>query len=304
MELLQTMQIFAKLAELGSFTRAADALQIGRPQVTHAIQELETSLGVRLFHRTTRKVSFTAEGEIFYQRVVEILGNIAEATSLFAASGENVRGRLRVDLPVALAQRSFISSLGEFRRAYPHITLVLGVTDRTLDLVAEGIDCAVRLGELPDSSMVGRRIGMAKLVTCAAPAYLREFGQPETLEDLSRHQAVNYFSGNSRKSLDWRFMVDGEEKICNLRSGILVNDSNAYVEAGLAGFGIMQALDVSVARHLAEGALVEVLPRYRPRPRPVSVLYPSKVHLAPQVRVFVDWVAGHFPQLNDNWLKP
>lgn len=303
MELLQAMQIFATLARLGSFTKTADAARIGRPQVTHMIRELEASLGVRLFHRTTRKVSLTAEGEAFYERVTEILGNVAEATSLFSTKGENARGRLRIDLPVALAQPRFIASLREFKRAYPDISLVLGVTDRTLDLVAEGVDCVVRIGELPDSSMVGRRIGMATMVTCAAPGYLQEFGHPGSLDDLSRHQAVNYFSGNSRKSMDWRFLIDGEEKVLNLRSGILVNDSNAYVEAGLAGFGILQALGVSVDGHLDSGALVEVLPQYRPRSRPVSVLYPSKVHLAPQVRAFIDWVTEHFPQLHGNWLE-
>ncbi|CAM3940943.1 LysR family transcriptional regulator [Bordetella muralis] len=303
MELLQTMQIFATLAELGSFTKTADAAQIGRPQVTHAIQDLEAALGVRLVQRTTRKVNLTAEGEVFYERVTEILGNISEATSLFSTNGENARGRLRVDLPVALAQPRFMASLREFKRAYPDISLVLGVTDRTLDLVAEGVDCVVRIGELPNSSMIGRRIGTAAMVTCAAPDYLREYGHPESLEDLSRHHGVNYFSGNARKSMDWRFLIDGEEKIFNLRSGILVNDSNAYVEAGLAGFGIMQALGISVDHHLMSGSLVEVLPQCRPRSRPVSVLYPSKVHLAPQVRVFIDWVAEHFPQLHGDWFE-
>jgi LysR family transcriptional regulator for bpeEF and oprC len=303
MELLQTMQVFAKLAELGSFTKAADAMQIGRPQVTHAIQELEGALGVRLFQRTTRKVCLTAEGEAFFERVTEILGNVAEATSLFSTNGENVRGRLRIDLPVAFAQSRFIASLREFKRTYPEISLVLGVTDRTLDLIAEGIDCVVRIGDLPNSSMIGRRIGLAPMVTCAAPSYLREFGQPESIVDLSQHQAVNYFFGSSRKPMDWRFQIDGEEKVVNVRAGILVNDSDAYVEAGLAGFGIMQTLGVSVDRHLASGALVEILAQFRPRPRPVSVLYPSKVHLAPQVRVFVDWVAEHFPQLHGKWLE-
>jgi LysR family transcriptional regulator for bpeEF and oprC len=298
------MQIFATLAELGSFTKTADAAQIGRPQVTHAIQNLEASLGVRLLHRTTRKVSLTAEGEVFYERVIEILNNIAEAKSLFNTNGRNVRGRLRVDLPVALAQPRFMVSLREFKRAYPDVSLVVGVTDRALDLVAEGVDCVIRIGELSNSSMIGRRIGTAAMVTCAAPDYLNEFGHPTDLDDLSRHHAVKYFSGNARKSMEWTFMIGGEEKIFNLRAGILVNDSNAYVEAGLAGFGIMQALGISVDSYLTNGSLVEVLPQFRPRSRPVSVLYPSKVHLAPQVRVFIDWATECFAQLHGDWLEP
>lgn len=303
MELLHSLRVFAKLASLGSFTKTSDAMQIGRPHVTHAIQELEASLGVRLFHRTTRKVTLTTEGEIFHQRVIEILNNIAEATSLFSTNSENICGRLRIDLPVALAQSYFIASLQAFNRAYPNISLILGVTDRTIDLIAEGVDCVVRLGELPNSSMVGRRIGMAPLITCASPGYLGEFGNPATLDDLARHRGVNYFTGPSQKPMDWRFLVNGEERVINLRPGILVNDSAAYIEAGLAGFGIMQALSVSVDHHIASGALVEVLPQYRPKARPLSVLYPSRMHLAPQVRVFVDWVAEYFPALHGNWLE-
>src|SRR3546814_268213 len=120
--------------------------------------------------------------------------------------------------------------------------------------------------------MVGRRIGTAAMVTCAAPDYLREHGHPQSLEDLSGHHGVNYFSGNARKSMDWRFLIDGEEKVFNLRSGILVNDSNAYVEAGLAGFGIMQALGISVGHHLLNGSLVEVLQEKQQRYPPVLVL--------------------------------
>lgn len=303
MELLQSLRVFARLADLGSFTKTANAMQINRPHVTHIIQELEASLGVRLFHRTTRKVILTAEGEAFYGRVTDILNDIAEATSLFSANDENICGRLRIDLPVALAQSCFMASLRDFNRTYPNISLILGVTDRTIDLIAEGVDCVVRLGELPNTSMVGRRIGMAPLITCASPGYLLEFGNPATLDELARHQAVNYFSGASRKPLEWRFLVNGKERVINLRSGILVNDSAAYIEAGLAGFGILQALGVSVDHHISSGALVEVLPQYRPKPRPISVLYPSRMHLAPQVRAFVDWVTEYFPALHGNWLE-
>lgn len=299
MELLQSMQVFAKVADLGSFTKTADALQIGRPQVTHTIQALESSLGVRLFHRTTRRVTLTAEGETFYQRVTDILSDVAEATSLFAAPGGQARGRLRIDLPVALAQPKFIASLHEFNDVYPDISLVLGVTDRRLDLVAEAIDCVLRIGELPDSSLIGKRIGAVSIITCAAPSYLAQFGVPETVEDLSQHRAVNYFSGSSRKLLDWRFRSEDGEQTLNIRSGILVNDSAAFVQAGIAGFGILQGLSITVKDQLASGALVEVLPTYRPAPRAVSILYPSKAHLAGQVRAFIEWVSDRFPAMCD-----
>ncbi|MGH8415821.1 MAG: LysR family transcriptional regulator [Pseudomonas sp.] len=303
MELLQSMQVFARLAELGSFTRVADAMQIGRPQVTRAIQELETSLGVRLFQRTTRSVRLTSEGEQFYERVKTILGEVANATAMFASPRSSLRGRLRVDIPTAFSQPGLIESLRAFTKLFPAIELALGVTDRTVDLVAEGVDCALRIGELPSSSLIARRIGMATMVTCAAPRYLEEHGEPKSLEDLSAHSGVTFLSGQNQRPRAWRFMEGGREQSHVSRQGITVNESNAYVECGVAGFGILQAPGITLDRFLADGTLVEVLRAYRPPPRPVSVLYPSRSHLAPQVEVFVDWVSEEFPKLYGRWLE-
>ncbi|WP_285415260.1 LysR family transcriptional regulator [Pseudomonas sp. efr-133-TYG-5] len=303
MELLQSMQVFARLAELGSFTRAADAIQISRPQVTRAIQELEASLGVRLFQRTTRTVRLTSEGEQFYERVKAILGEVAEATTMFASPGSTLRGRLRVDIPTAFAQPGLIESLRAFNSRYPAIELVLGVTDRTVDLVAEGVDCALRIGELPNSSLVARRIGMATMITCAAPRYLEEHGEPKTLAELSAHRGVTFLSGQNQRPLAWQFIDGGREQSHICRHGITVNESNAYVECGVAGFGILQAPGITLDRFLASGSLVEVLRPYRPHPRPVSVIYPSRSHLAPQVDVFVDWLREQFPSIYGHWLE-
>ncbi|GFM74523.1 LysR family transcriptional regulator [Pseudomonas cichorii] len=303
MELLQSMQVFARLAELGSFTRAADAMQIGRPQVTRAIQELETSLGVRLFQRTTRTVRLTSEGERFYERVKDILGDVAEATAMFALPGSTLRGRLRVDIPTAFSQPGLIESLLNFTTLYPAIELALGVTDRTVDLVAEGVDCVLRIGELPSSSLVARRIGLATMITCAAPRYLEQHGEPKTLDDLDAHRGVTFLSGHNQRPLPWQFLHAGSEQTYVSRHGITVNESNAYVECGVAGFGILQAPGITLDRFLANGSLVEVLRPYRPHPRPVSVLYPSRSHLAPQIHVFVDWVREQFPIVYGRWLE-
>lgn len=302
MELLQSMRLFAKLAELGSFTKAAESLQIGRPQVTRYIQELETSLGVRLFQRTTRQVKLTADGERFYERVKEILGNIADATSMFDRSGSTLGGRLRIDIPTAFAQVEFMESLRGFTHVFPGIDLVLGVTDRTVDLVGEGVDCALRIGELPDSTLIARPIGMATMVTCAAPNYLHENGEPATLKDLVAHRGVNFLSGQNNRTLPWHFSTDGQDRAYISPAGITVTESNAYVQCGLAGFGILQAPGITVGQYLASGALVEILRPYRPQPRPVTVLYPSRTHLAPQVQVFLEWLQEHFPKLHAGWL--
>lgn len=301
MDLLQSMQVFVKLAELGSFTKVADATQVGRPHVTRIIQDLEASLDVRLFQRTTRSVKLTAEGQRFYERVKNNLADLAETTSMFDRNGSTLRGRLRIDIPAAFSQRSFMESLKGFTRAFPDIELALGVTDRTVDLVAEGIDCALRIGELPDSSLVVREIGRATMVTCAAPSYLQAFGTPETLDELAGHCGVSFLSGQSNRPLPWHFSLNGDDFALPPRGGITVNESNAYVQCGLAGFGILQAPGIAVESFLASGELVEVLEKFRPLPRPVSVLYPSRTHLAPQVQAFIAWLREHFPKLHSRW---
>ncbi|MBG0512124.1 LysR family transcriptional regulator [Agrobacterium sp. MOPV5] len=302
MDLLQSIRVFIKVADFGNFTRAAENLQVGRPQVTIIIKELEDSLGVRLFQRTTRKVTMTSEGEAFYERAETILGSVSEATSMFGQIGAPLRGKLRIDIPSAFAQTGFFESLRDFTRTYPDIELTLGVTDRNVDMVAEGVDCVLRIGELKDSSLVARRVGSAVMVTCAAPRYLDEFGEPKSLQDLSDHRCVNFLSGASRRPISWHFFEGGTATQIAPKSAILVNDSHAYVECGVAGFGIVQVPGIIVDRYLNDGRLKEILSPYRPTPRPVSVLYPSKQYLAPQVRIFIDWIQARFAALNGQWL--
>ncbi|RAI64823.1 LysR family transcriptional regulator [Pseudomonas fluorescens] len=303
MELLQSMQLFARLAELESFTKAAESLEIGRPQVTRYIQELESKLGVRLFHRTTRRVKLTTEGERFYERVKEILGSIADATTMFDRFGNTLSGRLRIDIPTAFAQVGFMNSLREFENRFPNIEMVLGVTDRTVDLVGEGVDCALRIGELPSSTLIARPVGMAIMITCAAPAYLEQHGEPTTLESLAEHRSVNFLSGQNNRPLAWHFSVKGKDTTYSGRAAISVSESNAYVQCGVAGFGIIQAPGIAVEQYLANGALVEILKCFRPQPRPVTVLYPSRTHLAPQVEVFLDWLQQEIPLLFSEWFR-
>ena len=297
------MQVFARLAELGSFTKVAEITQTGRPHITRSIQELEASLGVRLFHRTTRKVKLTAEGERFYERVKNILAEVSSTTAMFERSGETLHGRLRVDIPTAFSQRTFIESLRAFTIAFPDIELVVGVTDRTVDLVAEGVDCVLRIGDLPDSSMVAKPIGSVAMVTCAAAQYLKDRGEPQTLSDLADHKGVNFLSGQSNRPLCWHFLEDGVDRPFPSRGVITVNESNAYVQCALAGFGIIQAPGITVDAYLATGELVEILPQLRPARRKVSVLYPTRTHLAPQVHAFADWLREHFPALHPQWFS-
>ncbi|CAN7515846.1 LysR family transcriptional regulator [Rhizobacter sp. LjRoot28] len=303
MELLQSMEVFVKLAEVGSYTKAADAMQMSRPQATLVIQELERQIGARLLHRTTRKVTLTSEGEAFYDRAKDILGSVATATAMFGSAGGPVRGRLRIDLPSVFGQLPFFESLNDFAALYPEIELGLGVTDRLVDLVAEGIDCAIRIGDLTNSTLVARRIGAVKMVTCAAPAYLERMGTPESLADLNAHRGVKFMSGESRRPLPWLFKDAGQETSVNAIGRVSINESHAYVQCGVAGFGIVQLPGFMVDRELASGALVEVLQEFRPSARPVSLLYPSRTHVAPQVNVFAAWIRTSFPKLRPEWIE-
>ena len=294
MDLFQSMKVFSAVVESGSFSKAADALEMSRPAVTLAIKGLESELGVRLLHRTSRATTPTAEGAAYFERVARILHDVAEARERVTSGPgrRTVRGRLRVDIPVALSRSLIIPALQQFRVLYPEIDLVIGVSDNPVDLVADGVDCVVRIGDLKDSSLVVRHVGHARLRTCAAPSYLAARGTPASLDDVTRHSVIGFFSGRNRKMLDWSFIVDGKDATLKVKAAVLVNDSEALVEAGVAGLGLFQALDIGVRRHIDSGALRLVLAELDTPARSVSVLIPSKRHVPPRVRVFVDWVSS------------
>ena len=294
MDFVQQLRIFVAVADNGSFARAAAALRLARTSVTNAVSALEASIGARLLHRTTRRSSLTGEGEIFYERATQILTDVAGAQNLFGGSGQVPRGRLRVDIPVGLAKPLIIPRLPEFTERYPDIEIILGVSDQRVDHLAEGVDCVVRVGALAANSMISRVVAHVPMVSCGAPAYLAAHGVPKTIEDLSAHRAVTYFTGRGRSAMDWQLITNGEERSIRMRSAILVNDSEAFVACALAGFGLIQALRAAVAEQLENGQLVEILPQVETVRRAVSVMYPSRQYLAPQVRAFIDWISVIF----------
>jgi LysR family transcriptional regulator, regulator for bpeEF and oprC len=294
LDFVQQLRIFVAVADNGNFARAAAALRMARPSVTNAVSALEASIGARLLHRTTRRSSLTGEGEIFYECATQILTDVAGAQNLFGGSGQVPRGRLRVDIPVGLAKPLIIPRLPEFAERYPDIEIILGVSDQRVDLLAEGVDCVVRVGELAANSMISRVVAHVPMVSCGAPAYLAAHGVPKTIEDLSAHRAVTYFTGRGRSAMDWQLIANGEERSIRMRSAILVNDSEAFVACALAGFGLIQALRAAVAEQLENGQLVEILPQVETVRRAVSVMYPSRQYLAPQVRAFIDWISVIF----------
>ena len=289
MDRFEAMQVFVKVAELASFTRAAEQLELPRATVTHTIQQLEKHLGVRLLQRTTRHVSATPDGEAYLQRCIRLLADLQETEDAFGGKAVRPSGKLRVDLQGTLATHFLLPYIDEFFARYPDIELDIGLGDRMVDLVREGIDCVLRAGEPRDSSMVGRRVAMLAQVTCASPAYLAANGTPATPSELSRHRAVNY-AGASGKALPFDFVVDGKGTSVAMRGQATVRHADAYVLCCQAGLGLIQLPRYHVEAALADGSLVEVLAAFRPAPLPVSVLYPHSRQLSPRVRVFVDWV--------------
>jgi LysR family transcriptional regulator for bpeEF and oprC len=300
MDRLKAMQTFVRIVEANSFTKAAETLNLPRASLTATMQNLESFLGTKLLQRTTRRLSLTPDGADYFRQCLEILGAVDAAESAFRGpNAAKPKGKLRIALPGTLGRRLVMPRIAEFQRTYPDIELVLSLTDRIVDLVQEGIDCALRVGQLQDSSLVGRHIGLMRFVTCAAPAYLARFGEPRSLEDLAAHRAVLHFSGRTGRAFDWDFHVDGRVVKVDMVGAISVNDADAYLICALQGLGLAQAAAYQVRGHLHAGELAEVLANWPPTPMPISLLYPQGRMATPKVRVFADWIAGLFADERD-----
>lgn len=298
MDRFDAMRIFTRIVELRSFTQAAHDLGYPKATVTHAIKQLEARLRVRLLQRTTRQVTPTLDGEAYYQRCVRLLADLEETESVFTSAAQQPAGKLRVDLHATVAMHFVMPVLGQFCARHPLIELEIGMGDRLVDLVREGVDCVLRVGELGDSSMVARRVALLEQVTCASPAYLAAHGTPRSLAELEGQRAVNFFSAQTGKVWPFDFKLDGQRHSVTLPGTVSVNNAEAYHACCRAGLGLIQAPRYDLEQSLATGELVEVLADLRPDPVPVSVMYPHHRQLSPRVRVFADWIASLFMAVN------
>ncbi|MFP3554024.1 LysR family transcriptional regulator [Paraburkholderia sp. SIMBA_049] len=291
MDKLLGMRVFAKVVEMNGFARAADALGVPRASATTIIKNLEANLQVRLMQRTTRRLNLTPEGAEYYERCVQILADIDETEHSLANAGQGPRGKIRVDMPSALGRLVVMPRIEEFRERYPQIELMLGFGDRPVDLIQEGVDCALRVGKLEDSSLVARRLGALSTITAASPSYIARYGEPRSLEELDQHIAVQYFSNRTGRTVPFNFEVDGKSTDVKMNGSLAVNDADAYVMCGLNGAGIFQCPLFMLWSHLEVGELKEILTPWKVRPRPLSAVYPYNRHLAPKIRVFVEWIS-------------
>lgn len=286
------MRVFSRVVERRSFTQAAEDLGLPRSTVTDAVKQLEARLGVRLLQRTTRRVSPTLDGAAYHQRCISILDDIEDAEGAFA--GARPKGLLRIDVHGTLARHFVLPSLPAFLAAYPEIELYMSEGDRLVDLVREGIDCVLRVGEPQDSDMIGRRMTMLDEVTCASPDYIARHGRPKSFDGLEGHRMVGFRSSITGVPIPLEFQVGDKVEHVALPVTVAVNAAESFVAAARLGLGLIQVPRYHVERDLHAGTLVELLESCRPTQTPVFLLYPRNRQLSPRVRVFIDWLAGVF----------
>jgi LysR family transcriptional regulator, regulator for bpeEF and oprC len=295
MDQLAAMRAFSRVVEVGTFTRAAELLGMPKPTLSKLVQGLEAHLRTKLLNRTTRRVTVTADGAAYYDRVVRILADLDDLDSNMTLSQASPKGRLRIDISASLALLILIPALPRFHARYPDIQIDLGVTDRPVDLMGENVDCVVRAGEITDQSLIARRIAEFHFVFCAAPSYLARHGTPRHPAELERdHSMVGYFSSSTGRPFPFIVSRGNEQLEIAGRNIVAVNDGNAYVAAGLAGLGIVASPHFMLEQHLAAGTLVPVLTDWSMAAVPLYVVYPPNRHLSTKLRIFVDWVAELF----------
>ena len=306
MDQLLALRVFVRIAETGAFVRAADTLSIPRPTVTKLVQELEAHLGTRLLQRTTRHVSVTPEGAAYYERASRLLQDIDEMDAQASSARMQLRGRLRVDVGSSIANVILIPALGGFHARYPDIALELGVSDRPVDLIGDGVDCVIRSGALADSALVARRIADLGWVTCASPAYLRARGMPRHPSELSAppagnepppargHRVAAYFSSLTGRPFPLHFERGGERVVIAPHASVGVNESTAHMSTLLAGLGIGQTFRFMADPLIRSGALRPVLADWTRPPQPLQLVHPGGRHLNAKLRAFSDWVVEVF----------
>ncbi|WP_077960742.1 LysR family transcriptional regulator [Ensifer adhaerens] len=292
MDRIELFRIFTRVVESASFTRAADTLGLPRSSVSAAVQTLETRLGTRLLHRTTRKVAPTQDGAAFYERCLRLISDVDEAENLFRRSASGPTGRLRVDLPSRIGRLIVAPALPEFLARFPGIDIDLGMTDRAVHLIEESVDCALRVGPLADSGLIARPFCTLRLINVASPDYLERHGTPKTPADLASHVAVNYASPSSGRVEDWEWIEGGEARTVAVAGRVSVNSAEGSIACCLAGLGLIQIPAYDVIDHLKEGRLVAVMPDHNAAPMPMALLYPHRQHLSRRLKVFADWLEG------------
>ncbi|MNR92618.1 HTH-type transcriptional regulator DmlR [compost metagenome] len=286
MDRLQQFFIFTEVAKRQSFSEVANQLDLPRSTVTSAIQQLETHYGVRLFHRTTRKVSLTQDGQRILPECQNLLFDYEQLEQLIQAQKQHYRGTLKVSMPSRIVHQVIIPELPDFYSRYPDIHLQLNSSDDITDLIEKGIDCVVRVGQLENSSLIAKFVGNLIMVNCASPDYLEHYGIPEQLEDLSQHKLINYAGAVGEKQGVFLY----QDGTVMMDSALSVNNTEAYIAAACAGLGIIQLPYYDVQEKIEQGTLVEVLSAHTPQSLPLNILYPNRSYIPKRLEIFMNWV--------------
>ncbi|MBV1776129.1 LysR family transcriptional regulator [Burkholderiaceae bacterium DAT-1] len=289
MHLTDALHVFVRVAELNSFSLAAEQLNLPRATVSTAIKQLEHQLGTRLLHRTTRRVTLTDDGHACLARCKTLLGDLDELQSLFNRTDTPIAGRIRVDMPIAIARETVIPALPAFMQRHPDLRIELGSTDRRIDLLRDGYDCVIRVGTIDDPQLIARQLGHLHLVNCASPAYLQQYGHPSEPEQLARFHLVHYQATPGRLDDCFTYVQGTSIKHIRMPARITVNQTDAYLRACLAGLGIAQIPLISAQPYLDAGRLQAILPAYTAPPMPVSLIYLNRQQPR-RLRVFMDWI--------------
>lgn len=295
MDRFTAVRAFLRVVETGSFTKAADSLELPRNAVTKMVQSLEARLQIKLLNRTTRRVSPTNDGAAYFERMSRVLEEWQETEADLAATQHRPRGRLRVDMASLIATQVVIPRLPEFYARYPDLQLDIGVSDKPSDLIGDRVDCLIRAGKVTDPSLIARHIGELPFVLCATKDYLARHGMPKHPSDLEQgHTLVRYFFAGSGRTLPLVLKSGQEEITVHGRYLVSVNDANAQLAAGLAGLGILRTLALVAQPYIDNRRLVPVLAQWSFEPVPISIILAPNRHLSTRLRVFVDWMVQVF----------
>lgn len=292
MDRFQEMKVFTAVVDAGSFVGAAGELDLSKAAVSRLVAELEGRLGVRLLHRTTRRLSLTVEGQTFYTRCKSVLADVDEAEAEITAKSGKATGLLKINVPVTFGLLQLAPLWPQFMRKNPEVTLDITLNDRVVDLVEEGYDMAVRIARLPSSSLISRQLASTRLVLCASPQYLKKHGRPKHPDELAQHCTMSY----SLVSLGEQWEFDGPEGKASVRitPQLKSNSGDTCRAAALGHAGIILQPDFMIGADLAAGTLVELLPEYRGPTLGIHAVYPSRRHVAPKVRLLVDYLVQAF----------
>lgn len=294
MDKIESMKRFIAVAQTGSFTQAAEQLNAPKSAISMSVSRLEKHLNTRLLHRSTRQVSLTESGERYFEQSQRLLDELEGLESQFQGESEQLSGVIKVDMPSRFFSTMVSPNLSDWFRAHPNTQIRLVGADYRIDLIKERVDCVIRGGVLENSNLIARRLGTMEMVNCVSPGYIRRYGIPNSLEDLTEHFVVDYSPGNRQQNYGFEYFNDNKTQFVQVPSLISVSTTDAYLSACLSGLGIIQLPRRGIAEYLNSGELIEVLPQFCCEPMIISVLYESRRQQPRKITEFIDWLVVLF----------